>query len=87
MHASFPDGEYRDVPGLCRAVAREEISSHGWSLNPGRYVGTTPGEIVDDEDFKIRLESLQEEVELLNSEATALQARIAQNVADILAQP
>lgn len=34
----FADGQYRDVSGLCRAVALEEIEAEGWSLNPGRYV-------------------------------------------------
>jgi hypothetical protein len=40
--------------------------AHGWSLNPGRYVGIAPGETVSDEDFKERLEELNEELERLN---------------------
>lgn len=79
----FPKGRYRDVPGLCRRGTRKEIAAQGWSLNPGRYVGVAPSE-ADDSDFRERLEELQEELEKLNAEAGELQARIAQNVAELL---
>jgi len=39
---------------------------------------------VSDEDFKEQLEELNEELELLNSQALELQTRIAQNVATLL---
>ncbi|WP_221354903.1 type I restriction-modification system subunit M [Streptomyces beigongshangae] len=32
--------EYRDVPGFCRSVTRDEIREHRHILNPGRYVGS-----------------------------------------------
>jgi type I restriction enzyme M protein len=57
---------YADVPGLCKAATRKEIEAQGWSLNPGRYVGVAPGEQVTDEDFKVQLEALNEELETLN---------------------
>jgi hypothetical protein len=38
-----------------------------WSLNPGRYVGVTPGEKVGDDDFREQLETLNEELETLNA--------------------
>lgn len=75
--------EYRDVPGLCRAVPRAEIEAQGWSLNPGRYVGVAARED-DGVDFEARLEELQEELEGLNAEALALQGTIAENVAGVL---
>ncbi|HEU4959089.1 MAG TPA: class I SAM-dependent DNA methyltransferase [Sphingomonas sp.] len=75
---------YVDIPGLCRAATREEIMGQGWSLNPGRYVGVAEGE-ADDEDFREKLEELQEELERLNGEAAVLQERIAANVAELLA--
>ena len=75
---------YRDVPGLCCAASRGQIEAQGWSLNPGRYVGVAEGE-ADDEDFREKLEALQEELERLNGEATELQGRIALNVAELLA--
>ena len=46
----FADSAYRDVPGLCRVATRAEIAAQDWSLNPGRYVGVAPGEVVEDED-------------------------------------
>lgn len=75
---------YRDVPGLCKAATLAEIEAQGWSLNPGRYVGVAPGEEVSDEDFKEQLETLNEELEVLNAQARELEQTIAANVAGIL---
>jgi len=80
----FPDGVYADVPGLCKAATRAEIEAQGWSLNPGRYVGVAKGEELSDEDFKEKLEALNEELEVLNAEARELEERITGNVAEIL---
>lgn len=83
MSASFPDGVYADVPGLCAVATLDQIQEQGWSLNPGRYVGVaTAGN--DGIDFRVRLEELNEELEHLNAEATKLQERIAANVAELL---
>jgi len=71
---------YRDVPGLCKVATIDEIEAQGWSLNPGRYVGVAARE-EDDFDFFERLEELNEELEVLNSEARELEERIAENVA------
>lgn len=86
MNEAFGDNGYKDVLGLCKAAAIEEIGAQEWSLNPGRYVGVAPGEHVEDADFKLRLEALQEELEGLSAEALRLQAAIAQNVAKVLAR-
>jgi len=80
----FEEGSYKDIAGLCKVATREEISEQGWSLNPGRYVGVAEGEEEDDEDFRIKLEELQEELELLNDEAHELEKTIAVNVVGIL---
>jgi type I restriction enzyme M protein len=84
MTETFGDDGYRDVRGLCKVATRADIAAQDWSLNPGRYVGVAPGEQQDDEDFKLRLEALQEELEGLNAEAARLQAVIAQNVTEVL---
>ncbi|MGQ4274701.1 type I restriction-modification system subunit M [Terrihabitans sp. B22-R8] len=84
MAAVFPENAYKDVLGLCKLASRQEIEAQEWSLNPGRYVGVAPGQQQDDQQFKERLEALQEELEGLNAEAAQLQARIAQNVAELL---
>jgi type I restriction enzyme M protein len=85
MKELFLDKGYRDVSGLCRVATRKEIAAQGWSLDPGRYVGVAPGEQPDDEEFRVKLEELQEELEALNAAAAELQDRIAQNVAEVLA--
>ncbi len=81
--ASFPDGVYVDVPGLCAVATLEQIEKQGWSLNPGRYVGVAAGQD-DGVDFRARLEELNEELEKLSAEAAALQERIAANVVELL---
>ena len=75
---------YADIPGLCKAATLAEIEAQGWSLNAGRYVGVATGEAVSDEDFKEKLETLNEELEVLNAQARELEQTIASNVADIL---
>ncbi len=79
----FPDGVFADVAGLCKRATIDEIQEQGWSLNPGRYVGVADRE-EDDFVFAARLEELNEELEVLNSEAGELEERIADNVAKLL---
>ena len=75
---------YSDIAGLCKAATIPEVEAQGWSLNAGRYVGVAPGEEVSDEDFKEKLETLNEELEVLNAQARELEQTIARNVAEIL---
>jgi type I restriction enzyme M protein len=83
MAESFPDGQYVDVPGLCKVATIAEIEAQGWSLNPGRYVGVA-ARAEEDFDFKERLEELNEELEALNVEGRELEERIAENVVKLL---
>ena len=79
----YPDGKYTDVKGLCKVATLDEIEAQGWSLNPGRYVGVA--ELDDDGvNFFVRLEELNEELEVLNAEASFLEKRIAENVIELL---
>lgn len=75
---------YTDIPGLCKAATLAEIEAQGWSLNAGRYVGVAAGEEVSDEDFKEKLEAMNEELEVLNIQARELEQTIALNVAEIM---
>ena len=79
----FEDGQYRDIPGLCKVATIVEIEAQGWSLNPGRYVGVADRP-ADDYDFAERLQELNEELERLNAEAHELEERIGENVAKLL---
>jgi type I restriction enzyme M protein len=84
MKKSFPRGKYADVLGLCSVATLDAIEAQGWSLNPGRYVGVAE-RAADDFEFAVRLEELNEELEMLNAEARELEERIAFNVNRVLA--
>lgn len=77
----FPDGEYRDIIGLCKAAplkGEDGIEDQDYSLNAGRYVGVV---IEDDgmtaDEFKAEMLSLNDEFSKLNSEAISLESKIA----------
>ena len=83
MKELFPDGAYVDVPGLCKVATIAEIEAQGWSLNPGRYVGTDAGD--DDEgDFMERLAALHAEFTTLSAEADTLRRKVDAAVRGIL---
>jgi type I restriction enzyme M protein len=84
LKESFPDGVYLDLLGLCRVATLAEVEAQGWSLNPGRYVGVAERLEAEDFDFSESLEALNEELEVLNSEGSELEARIAENVLQLL---
>jgi type I restriction enzyme M protein len=80
----FPDGEYRDVIGLCKAAplkGEDGIEDQDYSLNAGRYVGVV---IEDDgmteEEFKNEMLSLNDELSKLNAEANSLESAISDNL-------
>lgn len=79
----FPDGNYTDVPGLCKVATRAEIEAQGWSLNPGRYTGTAAVD-EDDEDFAEKLGALYAEFTKLSGEADTLRAKVDTAVQGIL---
>lgn len=75
IHDLFPSGAYADVPGLCRVATLDEIEAQGWSLNPGRYTGST---VVDDDqvDFVAKVTALYEDFSRLSDEADLLRAKV-----------
>lgn len=84
----FPDGEYRDVIGLCKAAplkGEDGIEDQDYSLNAGRYVGVV---IEDDgmtaDEFKAEMLSLNEELSRLNAEANSLENKISDNLKELL---
>jgi type I restriction enzyme M protein len=85
LQSRFADGVYDDVPGLCRAVTREEITANDWSLTPGRYVGVAAAQDDGDEDaFAKQLREIHEELAELNDKAVVLSARIAGGLEGLL---
>jgi type I restriction enzyme M protein len=77
----FSDGTYADIAGLCRVATVEDIAEQGWSLNPGRYVGTEV-EDLEDEVFEETLAATQIELRELGARASELQ----RSVEDVLKQ-
>ncbi len=60
-----------------------EIAAQGFSLNPGRYVGASARE-AEAEDFREKLEELQEEFERLTAEARNLENQVGESVGEII---
>ena len=78
LFEKFGDGEYKDVPGLCRAASLAEIEEKSWSLTPGAYVGVAPVED-DGVDFAQRMNEIHAELVKLQAESNALMETISQN--------
>ena len=64
---------------------RAEIEAQGWSLNPGRYIGTAATDD-DEEDFIEKLEGLYEEFTRLSDEADELRANVDAGITGILSE-
>ncbi|MBM6941989.1 MULTISPECIES: class I SAM-dependent DNA methyltransferase [Collinsella] len=80
----FGEGEYADVPGLCKVASKKDIQGEqpadksSWSLTPGAYVGVPPVED-DGVDFHERMGEIQQELARLQAESNDLMATITRN--------
>lgn len=81
----FPNGEYADVKGLCKVATIEEIEAQGWSLNPGRYVGTEVEEI-GDEVFEEQLAESHAELRALGVRARELEDAVDSVLEQLLSE-
>jgi type I restriction enzyme M protein len=81
--ARFPGRTYADVNGLCRVATIAEIEAQGWSLNPGRYVGTEV-EDLDDEVFEEKLAAAHVELRELAARAAQLDAGVDRVLSQLL---
>jgi type I restriction enzyme M protein len=66
---------YQDVPGLCRAVEREEIARQGYVLTPGRYVAAENIEH-DGVEFAERFSDLKAQLTQLVRDGASKQGEI-----------
>lgn len=84
----FGEGEYVDVPGLCKVASKKDIQGDqpadksSWSLTPGAYVGVPPVED-DGVDFHERMREIQAELSRLQSESNDLMATITRNFQEL----
>ena len=78
----FPSGLYEDVPGLCKAVSREDIQTNDYSLTPGRYVGAAVGarNSDDGEAFVSRMREIHSELADLNELSVQLSQKVQANL-------
>ena len=93
LYEKFGDGEYVDVPGLCKIVyitneAKGDnegvsIEDKGWSLTPGAYVGVAPVED-DGVNFEERMAEIHEELLALQQESNALMETISKNMKEMV---
>ncbi|WP_353654782.1 N-6 DNA methylase [Clostridium sp. J1101437_171009_A5] len=74
----FGEGEYADIPGLCKVATLEEIEAKGYSLTPGAYVGVAPTED-DGVDFHQRMTEIHQELRSLQEESNRLMETILKN--------
>ncbi|HPR32653.1 MAG TPA: N-6 DNA methylase [Prolixibacteraceae bacterium] len=82
LTSNFPDGNYTDVPGLCKVVTQAEIAQNDYSLTAGRYVGVA-SQIDEDFDYEERMGEIKEELKALNEEAIALAQTIQNNLEEL----
>ncbi len=82
----FPQASFQAVPGLCKAVTREDIAANDFSLTPGRYVGVAANS-ADEEDaeaFAERMKEIHVELAELNARAVDLANAIQANLAELV---
>jgi len=84
----FPEGEYRDIIGLCKAATidgEDGIKEQDYSLNPGRYVGVVIEEDgLSEEEFRTEILSLNDELLTLNNKAQILERKITENLLSLV---
>lgn len=84
----FGEGEYADVPGLCKVASKRDIQGDqpadksSWSLTPGAYVGVPPVE-EDGVDFHERMGEIKAELTRLQAESNDLMATIIRNFREL----
>jgi type I restriction enzyme M protein len=102
INERFPNGEYRDVIGLCKVakigevlddegnvkeIIEDSIADQDWSLNAGRYVGVViEDDGMNEEEFKKHMKSLNKEFEKLSGEAKTLEEAIAKNLKELFGE-
>lgn len=82
LYEKFGEGEYADIPGLCKIADRAEIAEKGFSLTPGAYVGVAP--VADDGvDFAERMAEIHAELLTLQAESNTLMDTISKNMKEM----
>ena len=82
LYEKFGEGEYQDIPGLCKMASRAEIAEKNYSLTPGAYVGVA---VVEDDgvDFAQRMGEIHRELLTLQAESSVLMQTISKNMKEM----
>ena len=83
LSAVLPKSAYGDVPGLCAVASLSQIKEQAWSLNPGRYVGTS-FESLDQGVFIEEVARLSTEFASLTGSAADIADRVSRVMDSIL---
>lgn len=82
LYEKFGEGEYQDIPGLCKMASRAEIAEKNYSLTPGAYVGVAAVED-DGVDFAQRMGEIHRELLILQAESNELMRTISENMKEM----
>ena len=82
LYEKFGEGEYQDIPGLCKVASRAEIAEKNYSLTPGAYVGVAAVED-DGVDFAQRMGEIHRELLVLQEESNELMQTISENMKEM----
>ena len=82
LYEKFGEGEYRDIPGLCKVAIREEVKEKNYSLTPGAYVGVAAVE-TEKMDFTLRMQQIHRELLTLQGESNTLMQTISDNMKEM----
>ena len=78
----FGEGEYQDIPGLCKVASCAEIADKNYSLTPGAYVGVA-ATVDDGVDFAQRMGEIHRELLALQAESNELMQTISKNLKEM----
>lgn len=79
---SFPKGQYENVKGRCKVATIEDVEKQGWSLNPGRYVGSQESQL-DEKEFSLRMKELKAEFFELSERGSQLSNTIGKRLQEL----
>lgn len=82
LYEKFGEGEYQDIPGLCKLASRAEIVEKNYSLTPGAYVGVAAVED-DGVNFSQRMSEIHRKLLKLQGESNDLMQTISKNMKEM----
>ena len=73
------NAEYEDIKGFCNATKMDQVEKNGYTLTPGRYVGT---DFVaeNDEEFEAKMKRLTSELTQQFKQSSELEIKIKENL-------